>query len=99
MALIKNIPTLNFGIHGNRGLGFPILGHVQEQFQSYDCFLQFEGTNDPVTTENRDDILLICSDVISEIRQPNIECFLADQADADTAVLQQEGDIIIVNCD
>lgn len=104
MALIKNIPAMAFGLHGNRGIGFPIKGHVVQDlvspFQtSNDCILEKDQDFISILSENNSEILVICNDIVSEIPQPNIDCTLATQEDVSIPILQQEGDPFIVDCD
>lgn len=99
-GLIKNIPTLDFGLQGNRGLGFPVLGHIVESLQSGPaCELEKDQAEILIYTENNTPIILVCADVINEVRQPNIDCYLGSQEDATDQILQQEGFPIIVGCE
>ena len=109
MNLIKNIPTLNFGIIGNRGYGFPLLGHLAESFESpyetdADCELIKDENEtrvimDDITLESDVNILVKCGDVVDEVKQPGVGCFLADSQDAEVPLIQPDVSEFIVPCD
>lgn len=101
--LIKNIPEMGFGLHGNRGLGFPILGHLSESFNSLFftdqvCELETELTDLEIISDDGKTVLVVCADVVDEVRQPNIDCYLGSQEDPSLTINQQEGFPIIVQC-
>lgn len=105
MAFIKNIIPTAFGLHGNRGLGFPIKGHFNQSvadvfLTNVNCELQEDISNISITLEDGNTpILVACGDSVSEIRQPNTMCYLGTQEDASEQILQQEGNPILVSCD
>ena len=109
MNLIKNIPVLDFGIVGNRGYGFPLLGHLVESFESpyqtdADCELikdqnETQILMDDITSEIDINILVKCGDVVDEVRQPGVGCFLADSENAEVPLIQPDVSELIVSCD
>ena len=116
MNLIKNIPVLDFGIVGNRGYGFPLLGHLVESFESpyqtdADCeLIREENENyiiadeyyivaDEMFTGKQLKILVKCNDVVDEVKQPRLDCFLATSEDAEMPLIQPDVTEFIVPCD
>jgi hypothetical protein len=109
MNLIKNIPVLDFGIVGNRGYGFPLLGHLVEKFESpyqtdADCELIRDQDDaviimDDITLAGDIAILVKCGDVVDEVKQPSVGCFLADSQDAEVPLIQPDVSEFIVPCD
>jgi hypothetical protein len=109
MNLIKNIPVLDFGIVGNRGYGFPLLGHLVESFESpyqtdADCELikdqnETQILMDDINSEIDINILVKCGDVVDEVKQPGVDCFLADSEDIEVPLIQPDITELIVSCD
>lgn len=103
-GIIKNIPVETFGIHGNRGHGFPIMGHLVESIESpfqtsRDCALEKEQDGFILTTENGNDILIVCGTIVNEQEASKLDCYVASDDTLIEQVLQQEGEAIIVQCD
>ena len=108
MNLIKNVPLIEFGIVGNRGYGFPLLGHLVESFESpyqtdADCELIRDQDETRVLVDNISEqdinILVKCGDIVDEIKQPGVGCFLADSQDAEVPLIQPDVSEFIVPCD
>lgn len=107
--LVKNTPVLTFGLVGNRGYGFPLLGHLVESFESpfqtdADCELIRDQDEtriliDDLYIEQDINILVKCADVVDEVKQPSTGCFLADSQDADVPLIQPDVSEILVSCD
>jgi hypothetical protein len=97
-CLIKNIPSLPFGIAGNRGIGFPLVDYCSIIPQIYiddsSCFLvkEEDGSTALVTEELEQDLLVTC------VRPEVDACFLVLQEDRNTILCQQENRLSFIYC-
>lgn len=97
-CLIKNIPSLPFGIAGNRGIGFPLVDYCsivpQIIVDDADCFLvkEDDGSTALITEDFERDILVTCT-------RPEVDaCFLVLQEDRSTILSLQEDRLSVLYC-